>query len=64
MANSTMKRITFGKKKCISHENENEMVEEHLIYFLNEKAFVTFQDGRYRNEVREVEYNLLAKRVS
>ena len=45
-------------------ENENEMMWVQLEEILNEKEISTFEGGRYRDEVREVCYSLLARGVS
>ena len=40
------------------------MIREELANFLEDKEVETFQDGRYKDEVREVYYKLLSKGVS
>ena len=45
-------------------ENENEMMRVQLEEILNEREISTFEGGRYRDEVREVCYSLLARGVS
>ena len=45
-------------------EIENDIIREELAKFLEDKEVKTFQDGRYKDEVREAYYKLLSKGVS